>query len=459
MQSGLSAGLALADARARVPDVCVVEHDPLADARVLEALADDCERFSPVVMIDEPDGMLLDITGCAHLFGGEEGLREAVCERFRRLGFHARVTVAGSADGARALARFARVAIVPPGDEMAAARPLPVAALGVPGEVHVALVRAGLKTLGDLADRPQLPLSARFGEDVGRRLQRIFGRAAAPVTPRRAVPECMVERRFGEPIARIEDIEATLVDLMKEAAEILLARLEGGRRFEAAFFRSDGAVRRIAIETGQPVRDPDTVMRLYRERLEALADPIDPGFGFDLIRLSVPATEPFAPVQTSLDGRVAAEGEVADLVDRLAARFGRTRVMKFLPVDTHNPARAVRLVDADCHETHTWAAPEPGEPPVRPLHLFEHPQPVEAVAEVPDGPPLRFRWRRVLHVVASAEGPERIAPEWWMREAGDLTRDYFRIEDESGQRFWLFREGLYGREAVQPRWFVHGLFP
>ncbi len=460
LAAGLCKGLTLADARARTPGVKVAEHDPVEDAGLLERLADDCERFSPVVVCDAPDGLLLDITGCAHLFGGERELRESLCRRMVRTGFHVRATVAGTPDAARALVRFARIGVVPHGDHIAQTKRLPVAAIGLAEETRIALFRAGLKTIGDLADRPRLPLSARFGEDVARRLRRMFGEEATPLTPRRFIPSCVVERRFGEPVARIEDIEATLGELMKEASQALARRREGGRQFEASFFRSDGAVRRIMIETGRATRDPDAVLRLYRERLEALADPIDPGFGFDLIRVSVPVSETLAPAQTSLDGRVAAEGEVADLVDRLSVRFGRERVQRFVRENTHDPGRASLLVPAgDQSCGMSWPAPQAGEPPVRPLQLFDPPQPIDALAEVPDGPPMRFRWRRVLHDVAHAEGPERIAPEWWRRDAGAMTRDYFRVEDEGGRRFWLFREGLYGREAGQPRWFLHGLFP
>lgn len=457
--AGVTAGAALADVRARLPDIVVADHDPFADARMLERLADDCERFSPVVAIDAPDGLVLDITGCAHLFGGEARLLAELRGRFRRYGFHARMTIAGAPDAARALARFGRIAIVPVGADEAETRLLPVAALGLPDDIRIALVRAGLKTLDDLASRPSLPLSARFGEDVARRLRRMFGQGANPVTPRRIAPSCIAERRFPEPVGRIEDIEATLADLMAELSDTLMQRREGGRRFEASFFRADGIVRRIAIETGQPTRDAKAVLRLYHERLEALADPVDPGFGFDVIRFAATETEPHAPAQASLDGRVQEEGDVADLVDRLSARFGRTRVLRFVGVDTHDPDRAARLAPAVEHRGDApWPAPEPEEPPKRPLQLFASPQPVEVTAEVPDGPPRTFRWRRVEHRVMRWEGPERIAPEWW-RDPSAPTRDYFRIEDEHGRRFWLFRAGLYERETDAPRWYVHGLFP
>jgi protein ImuB len=268
-----------------------------------------------------------------------------------------------------------------------------------------------------------------------------------------------VERRFPEPIGRAEDIEATLSELGTEASAKLGQRREGGRVFEASFFRTDGAVRRIAIETGRPVRDPKPLLRLFREKLDALADPIDPGFGFDLIRLSVPVTEPMEAVQAGLDGKANEEDEVASLADRLAARFGRDRVVRFLPENTHDPDRAARAMPAGFNPmtSTVWPEPESEEPPLRPIQIFDPPQPVSVSAEAPDGPPLHFTWRRMKHVVARAEGPERIAPEWWRKPESEPTRDYYRIEDDCGRRFWLFRAGAYG-EAHAPRWFVHGLF-
>ncbi len=458
--AGLEPGLTLADARARLPDVKAVDHDPARDARMLERLADDCERFSPVVAIDAPDGLILDIGGCGHLFGGEAELRLALGRRFRRFGFHARATIADSPDAARALARHARIAIVPQGGDPACIRRLPVAALNLSQDTRTALVRAGLRTIGDLLDRPSLPLSARFSEDIARRLARMCGQEASPVAARRMVPVCTVERRFAEPVARTSDIEAVLGDLVGEAAALLAQRLEGGRAFEASFFRADGVVRHLCVETGQATRDQGAVMRLYRERLDALADPLDPGFGFDMMRLSVLVTETVASGQISLDGRVREDGEIAGLIDRLSTRFGRERVLRFVPQNTHDPDRAARLSPAvETGRAESWLPPEPGEPPLRPLQLFDPPQPITpSAAEIPDGPPASFAWRRVVHRVVRAEGPERIAPEWWRDSAGEDARDYFRLEDAEGRRFWVFRTGEYGAERSAPRWYVHGLF-
>jgi protein ImuB len=231
-------------------------------------------------------------------------------------------------------------------------------------------------------------------------------------------------------------------------------------RFEAQLFRTDGMVRALRIETGLPVRDVKLVMRLFDERLEALADPVDPGFGFDLVRLSVPMFEPLAPLQLPLEGGAIAEGELAQLLDRLSTRLGRNRVRRLAPRDSHVPEQAAFLFPAiEGGPAEGWLEPEPGEPPLRPTHLFDPPQPIEVVAGVPDGPPQRFRWRRELHEVTLAEGPERIGALWWRRvDNAGLSRDYYRVEDGKGRRFWLFRLGLYGREAKAPAWYIHGMF-
>lgn len=456
---GLSAGLSLADARARVPDLDVFDDDPEADARLIGQIAEDCDRWTPLVALDAPHGLMLDITGCAHLFGGEAKLRERIMARLRRAGLTLCSAVATTPDAARAIARFGEGAVVPAGGESAVMRSLPIAALESDGETLVALRRAGFRRIGDLADQPSSPLAERFGAALGSRLQRLLGEEDRRITPLRPVPACMVEQPFAEPIGRSEDIEASLVRLIGRAAAVLEARGEGGRRFEASFFRTDGLVRRVAVMTGRPLRETQAILRLFRERLDVLADPLDPGFGFDLIRLAVPVAEPVMAVQPELDGQAREEDEVADLIDRLVARFGAQRVLRFVAGDTHDPLRAARRVPLNVKvpKPVAWPELEPGEPPSRPLHLFEPPQPIEAMAEVPDGPPIRFRWRRVLHEVARAEGPERIAPEWW-RDQDVPTRDYFRVEDAQGRRFWLYRAGLYGREEGAPRWYLHGLF-
>jgi protein ImuB len=458
---GLAPGMALADARAMIPALAVIEADEAADRKFLEKIADWCERYSPLVALDPPHGLLFDVTGASHLFEGEPFMLEYVRTAIAAQGFSVRLALAGTSAAARALAHYADGMIVEPGCEAQSVAPLPVAALGVEPAIVHGLRRAGLKTIGQVAGRTRHELAARFGGAFVTILDRTLGYADEPISPRHPLPDCLAERRFAEPVVTQDVIAATILALAESLAGLLETRGEGARALEAAFFHADGQLRRIAIAMARPTRDPAIVARLFREKLDALADPLDAGFGFDLIRLSVCRAEPLNPRDTSFDSRENETKEIDFLIDRLAARFGATRVLRFQPQDTHIPEAAAAAVPAQYFAPSKlpWTAMRNAdEGPRRPLRLFARPEPIEVMAEVPDGPPLRFRWRRALHAVALAEGPERIAMEWWRSETSTPTRDYFRIEDEQGRRFWLYRDGLYGRETETPRWFVHGFF-
>lgn len=465
LERGLGPGLPLADARARFPDLEVVEEDSAADDRLLLRLAEACERVSPLVALDPPHGVTIDVTGCTALFGGEAALVDLVVGRFAAFGLATRSALADGPATARALARWGAGGLVPAGGSAAAAADLPLAALEAGEETTRALRRAGFRTLGEVDAHPSVLFSARFGRATTTRLAEILGREDRRITPLRPLPDCMVERHFPDPVSHHETIRETLAHLVAEAVEMLERRGAGGRRFEASFFRADGVVRRIGVATGRPMREAAALMRLFDERLDALADPLDPGWGFDALRLEVPLCEPFVAAQPSLDGRVVEESALVDLVDRLVARFGRDRVLRFVAEDSHWPDREARALPAGeaahvaaARVATSWPTPAPGDPPARPLTLFDPPRPIETLAEVPDGPPMRFRWRRVLHEVVRAEGPERIAPEWWREGTDEPTRDYYRVEDAKGRRFWVFRRGLFGEGSEAPRWFLHGLF-
>jgi protein ImuB len=453
---GLASGMPLADARARVPELVVVPHDPVADHAWLDRIAQGCARYTPLVALDAPDGLILDIAGTEHLFGGEAGIAADLERRLDRLGMTLRHAFADTADAARALARYPSP---PAPDEAAAIRRLPVASLGLDGEATVALVRAGLKTVGDLASRPMANIAARFGADAASALRRILGDAPSPLDPRIAPPPVAVERRFAEPLGSTAHATQVLAELAGEAIDALAVRGKGGRHFRATFFRSDGLARGIAVETGHPTRDAGLVMRLFAERMDTLVDPLDPGFGFDMIRLAVPRFDPLDASQLKLEGGAVRAAAMDELVDRMTTRLGRGRVRRLRGADTHIPEQAQLALPAiDAPPPAPWPAPAPGEPPSRPFHLFDPPQPIEVIAEVPDGPPHQFRWRRAVHAVRRYEGPERIAAEWWRRrDNGGLTRDYYRVEDVQGRRYWLFRHGLYD-EKPDPRWYIHGLF-
>lgn len=470
LAAGLTPGMTLADARARLPVLDAVPARPDLDDALLARIRDDFERFTPLLAIDAPHGLMLDITGCAHLSGGEAPMAARVRQRARAAGLHVYCAMAGTPQAARALARFAPASrdaplIVPEGQDRAATSRLPVAALELSERHHATLLNAGLKRLGDIIDRNSISLASRFGGDFPARLARLTGEEDARITPVRPPAPYMVERVLHEPIAHQEHIQALLGELLHEAARRLEAAGLGGLDFEAVFYRTDGLERRIAVRVSRPTRDPVIVGILLRERLGALDDPLDPGFGFDQIRLSVPATAPLDAVQSGLATDMSpanhiapSQADLARLADRLTARLGPLAVLGLRPRGSHLPERAAVLVPphlAGPEET-GWRLPAVEDPPLRPLHLFRTPQQVQAMAEAPDGYPLRFRWRRALHDVAAAEGPERIAGEWW-RAAGQPDRDYYRVEDREGRRFWLFRLGMYGAPEP-PCWFIHGLF-
>jgi protein ImuB len=481
MRLGLKTGMALADAKAMYPTLTVAEAAPAADRRLLEAIADWCDRYTPLVGLDPPDGMMLDITGCTHLFGGEAALGHDIVRRLALQGLAARAAIADTVGCAWAVARFSALpvagrekegdracVIIPPGGAREALLPLRLMALRIAPEIAEGLGQAGLKRIADVIDRPRAPLAARFGQTFIRRIDQALGHEDEPITPRLPIPAYVVERRFADPILLEADVLRTIEQLAHELARLLERRQEGARRLQVALFRTDGKVYRIEAGTGAPLREPARIRSLFAERLAAAGDACDPGFGFDVIRLSAPRIERCDPTQTGLAAPDQA-AELMHLVDRLGARFGPSRVSRLVPQDTHMPEFAVaalpaaddrhRRADDTCPSPAVAASGQDSLAPTRPPRLFARPERIEAIAEVPDGPPARFRWRHVLHQVIHAEGPERIAMEWWHDQQGHaLTRDYFRIESRDGMRVWIYREGLYERETTEPRWFLHGLF-
>ena len=455
-RAGLVRGQALADARAMIPSLITADEDPIAVAALLDEIADWAERYTPLVAYDGAAGLMLDITGSAHLFGGEEALVGDLVARLTAQGFLARAAIADTPGGASAAARFAETHVVPRGGNAAMLAPLPMAALRIDPETVSALDRVGLKRIGQILGAPRAPLAARFGIGLMRKLDQALGTDEEAIDPRRETPAFIAERRFAEPIDREEDVATTLASLAATLAQSLETHGEGARRLEFALFRVDGVVVRITVGAGRPIRAPKLILALFREKFAALGDELDAGFGFDMARLSVTASASADPVQIDLTGEAAASADVDGLIDRIGARLGPESVSRIVPHESHIPERAESLVPASEAGVVVGTASDAGGLLTRPLRLFARPEPVEAIAEVPDGPPVHFRWRRALYRVTRAEGPERIAAEWWRNDG--FTRDYFRIEDSAGHRFWLFRQGLYGRETVAPRWYLHGVF-
>jgi protein ImuB len=469
-RAGLSAGLPLAQARAMHPALTAVPEDHAADARLLDCFADWCERYTPLVACAPPDGILLDITGCTHLFGSEENLCKDVASRVQGFGFAARAAIASTIGAAWAAAHFTTTAITPKGQERALLAALPISALRLAEDTVAALARVGLKCVGDVCDLPRAPLAARFGSDLLRQLDRALGQAAEPLNPRMPVPAYMAEKNFFEPIAREEDVLASIENLAARLAHTLTQHGDGARQIELALFRTDGAVKRIRIGTSRPQRDPQTIRAFFAERLAALGEEFDPGFGFDLARLSILVAEPCPDEQISFMASEAAQ-ELDRLIDRLSARLGARRITRLVCQQSHIPEYAAAAMPAQSATagSHGWGSFRDFRADIglsaRPLRLLAKPEPIfDVIALVPDGPPLRFRWRTAWHEVLAVEGPERIEGAWWNEDGGGRVRDYFQIEDKAGLRFWVFRAGHYRGGAVDhappdmPRWFMHGLY-
>ena len=466
----------------------------MEEARLLERLCDWCSRFTPLAALDCADGLMLDISGVAHLFGGEEALIEDCRARLAAQGFTVAAGVGGNPRAAWALARFSPTKIAPdPLSDKAFAKlfhDLPLAALGLDDKTVADLARAGLRRIGDIALRPRAPIAARFGPMPIARLDALKGLERSSIAPRFRPPDFCAERRFASPVQTFQAIEATLCKLADDLVVMLERQAKGARRIELELYRVDGDVRRIRVGASRPLNEARAIVRLIAERLASRdEEPIDAGYGVDLMRLACLAAEPLAPSQAELERAHEAERARAltELLDRLSARLGARAVTRRELIEAHLPEQAEAAAPATLGQARMrgksslrgaqrrsnpeerrahyglWIASPIARndglngAPARPLRLFVRPEPIEALAEVPDGPPLRFRWRRVLHDIAAIEGPERIAAPWW-RRVGAPTRDYFRAEDSEGRRFWLYREGLWGRETAQAKWFVHGVF-
>jgi protein ImuB len=470
--AGLAPGMMLADARAMLPTLQVRPAEPEADRRLLGEIAAWCERYTPHVAIDrshghEPGGALwLDVTGCAHLLGGEAALLADLTERLGRQRLQAEAAIADHPGAAWAVARYGAPErrIVPPDGALAAIAPLPVAALRLEPEDARTLERLGLSRIEQLHLLPRPALAARFGDQLLTRLDQAQGRIDEPISPREPRPGHRAALSLAEPLGHPEGLDALTRRLVRELCAGLETASAGARRLVLTFMRVDNSTASIEVGTSRACREPKQLFRLFAEKLEK----IDPGFGIERAIIDAVVVEPLLPEsiawRTMGAGDLDQARDLAPLVDRLSNRLGDAAVVRLAARPSHIPERAQRMVPAvngDTQETFSLR-PSYGFAPSRPLRLLARPEPIEAMAPLPDAPPLLFRWRNALHRVARVAGPERLAPEWW--HAPDLdpdmaTRDYFAVEDLDGGRFWLFREGLYLADAPRlPRWYLHGLF-
>jgi len=448
---GLYPGMALAKAQALAPGLDVRPFTPDTDAADLADLALwALKRYSPIVACDVPDGLVLDITGCAHLYEGEENLLHDLLDHLRADGIQARAAIADSWGAAYALARCSRdpTLVVPPGDSRRQVQALPIAALRLASDVVHDLDTLGFETIGDLLRQPRAPLVHRFGRDLGLRLDQAMGDTAEPIDPVVLPGVIAVTRVFAEPIGAAETIARYTEKLVVQLCDALENRGLGARRLDLLFYRTDNRIEAVRVGLAAPVRDIKRLTRLLCDQIET----VDPGFGIDRMRLTAIVAEPLTLRQA--DTEAPDVPDLSGLIDILGNRLGARNLYRLAPVESDVPERALRRVPPLTAVSESW----PDWP--RPQRLFPQVEEIVAAAELPDNPPKFFVWKKVRHTVVRADGPERIFGEWWRRDPEiPAVRDYFRVEDERGQRFWIFRSGDgEHRDSGNYRWYLHGLF-
>ena len=479
-ERGARPGARLTDARALDPALVAVPADPAGDAALIERLARWTGRWSPLVEVDgDPSTMLgtgalrLDVSGVAHLFGGELGLLRDVQRRFAQMGLTTRTAIAPTAAAAWALAHH--VPCICDGDSEAKLAPLPVSALRIDANAAWTLERLGLKTIGGLIDVPRLALARRFrgGDDVVEALDRALGRKAEPLTTAPADPPPRASLRLEEPATHPEAAAQALERLIPMLVGELERRRVGARRLSLAGYRVDGSVAVASVATSIPSRDPKHLQRLLGDKVTML----DPEFGFDAFALVADWTEELGAAQDSLVEEPGGERELARLVDRLTVKLGPRAVRKPQPFESHLPERASGWVAAVSSPAIAGevarearrrgpSTSSPGPAPLgiegrtqRPQRLLDQPEAIDVIYATPEGMPRRFMWRRAVHDIARVEGPERIAPEWWRQPSSARLRDYYRVEDQAGRRYWIYRDGMIGDgRGGLPAWYIHGLF-
>lgn len=458
---GLRPGEPLGRVRARVGvPLRVMPDDPEADAAALARLCAWAQRYTPRLAPFGPaeacHGLHLDVTGACHLHGGEAGLLADLARRLAEAGIPARLALADGPGAGFALARYGAEdeILVPPGAAAAALAPLPVEALRCAPATVVGLKRLGLKRVGALVGAPRAPLARRFGMELVHRLDQALGDRPEPLAALAEPARYGAGRGFLDPILHQEGVVAAARALMARIAPALEADGLGARLVRLTLHRVDGRVSALDLALSHPSRCPDAFAALLRLRLDRLGPGLDAGFGFENLKLDVVAAERMPDRQADLASTPG--DDLAALADRLRQRLGRP-LIRLVPRASHLPERADRLAPwSPAAEGGDWA---PGRLPPRPLVLLARSEPAEEVlALVPEGPPRRFRWRAHRYLVAHAEGPERIGPEWWRPDdAGMPERDYYVVECEAGRRLWLYRSGPHASDRPAA-WFVHGLF-
>jgi len=449
-QQGLAVGMTVADAKATVPDVIVLDGKPGLNEKLLKALAEWCLRYTPLVALDPPDGLLLDATGCTHLKGGELAWVKDLTNRLKALGYYVRPAMADTIGCAWGVARWAKSGlIVEAGGHRNALMPLPPSALRLSNDLLIKLDNLGLRTVNTFIHMPKSVLQRRFGKQIVLRLLQAIGQEEEFLLPINE-PAPHSERFFClEPVKTRPAIENALRNLLGTMCKRLYGEGKGLRSAVLTYYRIDGKLGRIEIGTNHATQRVEHIFKLFALKLEAIA----PGLGIELFVLDVTKIEDVTDKQANLwaEKPGAESEEVAELLDNIAGRIGTGYIRLYMPKEHYWPERAAAPYNDIKKKPDTeWRTDKP-----RPFQTLEPPEPIDAMALTPDYPPKFFVYRGIRHTIVAADGPERIEREWWEDDGGH--RDYYVVEDENGGRYWLFWSGHFDPQKPQ-HWFIHGFF-
>lgn len=447
-EAGLFVGMVVADGRAIVPTVQVFDDTHGKATALLTALAEWCIRFTPIAAIDEPDGLLLDASGCAHLWGGEEKYLKDIVTRLNGFGYQVRIAMADTIGCAWAVSRFGRVkAIIGNGRQIDALLPLPPAALRIDTSISEKLEKLGLTEVQSFINMPRQALRRRFGEPLLNRIDQAVGQVIEVLTPVKPIEAYLERLPCLEPIRTVTAIEIALQQLLEKLCKRLTDEGKGLRKAVFKGYRIDGNVQSIDIGTARASRNSTHLFKLFEIKICH----IQPALGIELFVLEAPVVEPLSSSQEAIwNISYKREMELAELLDRIAVKVGMNTIHRYLPDEHHWPERSYKLATSLGEKaTTTWQSELP-----RPVHLLPKPLPIDVTVAIPDYPPTMFKYKSKLHWIKKADGPERIEQEWWIEQG--LYRDYYCVEDTTGARYWLFRLGHYHNN--EPKWYIHGFF-
>ncbi len=447
---GIEPGMAVADARAIVPALEVMDADPTIPEKLLKGIGEWCIRFTPIVGLDLPAGLMLEVTGCAHLWGGEKSYLAEIRKRITGFGYDVRIAMADTIGAAWAHARFGRgTAVIEPGKQASALYTLPASAIRIHPEVNQRLEKLGLRQINSFINIPRPSLRRRFGEHLLQRLDEALGMRVEEVIPLHPVELYQERLPCLEPIVTATGIEIALKRLLEGLCQRLHKEEKGLRVALFKCYRVDGKIEQLAIGTNRPSANEMHLFKLFEIKIET----IEPALGIELFILEAPQVEDMLIVQDQLWQDKAGLGniELAELLDRIEGKIGAGHIQRFVPAEHYWPERTFILASSIDETIQSgWKVDRP-----RPLQLLAKPELIEVTAPIPDYPPMLFRYNGKLHKIAKADGPERIEQEWWLQQG--QHRDYYAVEDEEGQRYWLFRLGHYDA-AKTYQWFMHGFF-